>query len=419
MDRSVKKLFPIRTATSCQLKWTWSTLYFYTGETMSCHRVVPSTVTPETVFDFHNTEKKLRDRNIMLEGQWPSGGCEYCRDVEQAGGYSDRQFQINIPNLTPPELDHDPTATSVTPRIVELYLDNLCNMSCIYCDDKSSSRIANENRRFGDFRHGSLEIRNVSERTSRYDELIEKFWQWLEQNYTALRRLHLAGGEPFFQPQFETFLQFLETHRNPELEFNIITNLKLPMTKLQNFVQRVRRLIAENRIGRIDITCSIDCWGAEQEYIRYGMDLQEWTRNFEYLVSQKWIKLNINQTLTGIGMKSIVDLIHYVNQHRQNRKIEHYFMACTNKPHLNPKIFGRHFFDRDFDAILQVMPDQTWQDQHIRSMIEGMRREYNTCDRDQEQLNNLAVFLDEMDRRRNLDWRQVFPWLEKELSDVV
>jgi len=419
MDRSVKKFFPIRTATSCQLKWTWSTIYFYTGETMSCHRVVPSRVTPETVASFHNTEKKLRDRNIMLEGEWPSGGCEYCRDVEQAGGYSDRQFQLTIPNLTPPELEHDATAVEVTPRIVEIYLDNLCNMACIYCDDKSSSRIAQENRRFGEFRHGTLEIKNLSERTPRYDDLVREFWVWLENNYTTLRRLHLAGGEPFFQPQFETFLSFLETHKNPDLEFNIITNLKLPLAKLENFVARIKKMITHNQIGRIDITCSIDCWGAEQEYIRYGMDLSEWTRNFEYLVSQRWIKLNVNQTLTGIGMKSIVDLIRYVNQHRKTRKIEHYFMACTNKPHLNPKIFGRHFFDRDFDAILAEMPDQSWQDQHIRSMIEGMRREYNTCDADREQLSNLRVFLDEMDRRRGLDWRQVFPWLEKEIAHVV
>jgi hypothetical protein len=29
------------------------------------------------------------------------------------------------------------------------------------------------------------------------------------------------------------------------------------------------------------------------------------------------------------------------------------------------------------------------------------------------------VFLDEIDRRRNLDWRSTFPWLMKELENVV
>jgi len=411
--------FPIRTETSCQLKWTWSTLHLYTGETNSCHRVNESKIDPDHFDRFHNTDKKISDRKIMLQGQWPQGGCEYCANIERAGGKSDRQFQIEIPNLAPPELTSDPTAVEVTPRIVEVYLDNICNMSCIYCEDKFSSRIQQENLRYGNFKHKTLEIKNQSSKTADFDILSEKFWIWMEKNYCFLRRLHVLGGEPFFQRQFEKCMTFLDEHNNPDLEFNVVSNLKIPRQKLESFLERIKSLLKQKKIKRFDLTCSIDCWGSEQEYIRYGIDMQEWKSNFEYLVSQRWITLNINQTITGLGIKSMIDLVKFINQHRKSREIGHYFMSCNNKPHLYPGIFGAGFFDREINLVLDEMPDDTWQQKHAKSLMEGLKTEFNTHQRNTEQIENLFHFLNEIDRRRGLNWRTTFPWLIEEFKHVV
>jgi organic radical activating enzyme len=413
------KYFPIVTDTACQLKWTWSTLFLYTGETSSCHRVNNSAVDPDNFKNFHNTDKKIADRELMLAGKWPSGGCEYCKNMESSGGQSDRQFQLQIPNLTPPELETDPTATDVTPRIVEVYLDNVCNMSCIYCYDGFSSRIQKENEKFGKFKSHGVTIDNIAVKHPRNTELQTEFWIWLELNYQDLRRLHILGGEPFFQSQFETCLEFLESHHNPELEFNIVTNLKVSATKLTDFVQRMRKLLIQRKIKRLDITCSIDCWGNEQEYIRYGFNLEQWKQNFEYLVEQRWITLNINQTITGLGIKSMPPLLEYINQHRAARKIGHYHMAVVNNQYFNPSIFGPGFFDEDFEKILRVMPDDEWQHQNSRNMMKTLQLQCNQNIRQEDQLIKLRIVLDELDRRRNLNWRVTFPWLVKELEHVV
>jgi hypothetical protein len=108
-----QKYFPINTATACQLKWNWSTIRLYDGTTSSCHRVDPDTVVPGTFDNFHNTPKKIADRKLMLNGQWPQGGCEYCKNIEDAGGSSDRMFHKSIPNMSPPELDSDEQAVHV------------------------------------------------------------------------------------------------------------------------------------------------------------------------------------------------------------------------------------------------------------------------------------------------------------------
>jgi hypothetical protein len=413
------KFFPIKTDTACQLKWTWSTISLYRGTTSSCHRVSPTIIDTDNFESFHNTEKKLQDRRLMLDGKWPSGGCEYCQTIEKSGGQSDRQFHLQIPNLVPAELEINSTEISVTPRILEVYLDNVCNMKCVYCWDGYSSRIQQENIKFGNFTSNGVEIKNTGVQHPMHTELSTAFWSWMEKNFSSLRRFHLLGGEPFFQPQFETCLKFLETHNNPDLEFNIISNLKLPIIKFQNYINRFRNLVTSRRIKRFDLTCSIDCWGQEQEYIRHGIDMQHWKQNFEYVVEQKWVTLNINQTITGLGMKSMPDLIDYINHHRTTRRIGHYFMACVNISYLHPSIFGSGFFDKDFERMLSVMPTDTWQHQQAHNMMQGLQSEFNSHQRSSQELLKLKTFLDEIDRRRNLNWRHTFPWLEKELDYVV
>ena len=185
------KYFPIKTDTACQLKWTWSTIHLYTGETSSCHRVNTSKLNETNFAQFHNTDKKIADRKLMLDGKWPTGGCEYCKNIETAGGKSDRQFQLEIPNLVPPELDADLAAVSVTPRIVEVYLDNVCNMSCIYCEDKFSSKIYQENIKHGNYAHNNLEIKNISTKQDNFDQLSAEFWKWMHSNYQKIGRAHV------------------------------------------------------------------------------------------------------------------------------------------------------------------------------------------------------------------------------------
>jgi len=149
------KYFPIKTETACQLKWNWSTIRLYTGVTSSCQRASYSNITVDNFDSFHNTREKIDARKLMLNGQWPSGGCGYCQQIEAAGGVSDRMFHTSIPNMYPLELDNNSLAVEVTPTILEVYFDNVCNMSCIYCWDGFSSKIQQENIKFGRFENAS------------------------------------------------------------------------------------------------------------------------------------------------------------------------------------------------------------------------------------------------------------------------
>ena len=390
----------------------------YSGKTNSCHRVDSTEVVVENFDSFHNTPKKLADRELMLQGKWPSGGCEYCKMVEDAGGSSDRMFHKKIPNLVPPELDIDPTATNVSPRIVEVYFDNVCNLSCIYCHDGFSSKIERENIKFGRYENGGLIIDNQTTKTPNFEKLTEKFWEWMEVNYLTIRRFHILGGEPFYQSQFDDCLTFLDNHKNPELEFNVISNLMIKPDKFRDKISHIKKLVASRKIKRFEITASIDCWGDEQEYIRYGLNLSQWKENFEFLSNEKWITLNFNQTISCLSLHSTPDLIKYMNQLRAHRDIGHFFMTINNRSHLNPDIFG-DAFSSELNDIIDIMPENTWQEKESKRLMRGTALQINNATRNDSEIRKLELFLDEMDRRRNGNWRETFPWLERNIKNVV
>ena len=414
------KYFPIKTETACQLKWNWSTVRLYTGVTSSCHRSSYSNITTDNFDSFHNTTEKINARKLMLDGEWPKGGCEYCEKIESAGGSSDRMFHTAIPNMAPSELDNNPLATEITPTILEIYFDNVCNMSCMYCWDGFSSRIQQENIKFGRFEHAGIVIDNRAKKVNDIDQLTDRMWQWIKTHGQSLKRLHVLGGEPFYQQQFDYCLELFDENPFPNLEFNVVSNLMISTERFKNIINRIKKLVDEKKLKRFDLTASIDCWGPEQEYVRYGLDLATWQQNFEYVAVQPWITLNINQTLSALTIKTVPELLQYINQFRNNREIGHYFSTAVNTHEcLHPEIFGAGFFDSDFEQILDNMPDHTWQQKEARKYMQGIQTQINVHESDQLRIGQLAVLLDETDRRRNLNWRETFPWLTKELEHVV
>lgn len=409
---SGKKYFPITQGIPCQSKWAWSTLYLHNQETRSCHRASFSPLTVDNFDNFHNTDVKIRDRQTMLRGEWPGNGCEYCRGIEQVGGLSDRMLHLTIPDLSPPELETDPTAVNITPTILEVFFSNTCNLSCLYCMPEVSSQIAAEYQRHGKFDQSGVKLIPLT--TKRPADLQEKFWEWMKANFQNLKRFHFLGGEPFIQREFQTLLEFIDQHPNPNCEVNFITNLQVPAEKFISQIEQIRQLVARRKISRLDITASIDCWGPEQEYVRSGMSLGIWSQNFDYLLAEKWIKLNINQTISALTIKTMPELLNRLAGWRKTRSVGHYFSVTEPGPsYLRPNIFGPGVFDSDFDKVLELMPEDNDSQISSKKYMSGIADDIKQKTPNILEIKKLFVFLTEIDRRRGTDWRTTFPWLQE------
>lgn len=416
-----KKIFPIQTASACLLKWSWSTLYIDSASTSSCHRVEGSPIDPENFDKFHNVESKLNDRRLMLQGIWPDNNCQYCKRVEDAGGVSDRiaQLELQASELQqPPELSANPTAIEVTPTILEVYFKNTCNMACIYCSTFYSSKWEDEIRKYKDRKTPASMYKNQImpvEHSQHYDTMFDNLWKYLDKNdrYKYLMRYCILGGEPFILiKELDASLNFWDTHPNPNLTFDITSNLNVPHKRFVTYLDRIKQLVSENKIWKFLLVASLDGWGPEQEYVRYGLNLEQWRENFEYAVSQPWLTLAINSAVSGLTIPQLPTLIEKINYWNTLRSEPIEWSFCTTVQQDNPYIFGPQVFDRYFDRILALLPVDTEQQRITKLQFEGVIKTVNASEKNQLAITDLIAYLDELDVRRQTNWRELFTWLD-------
>jgi pyruvate-formate lyase-activating enzyme len=416
------RVFPIKSDTACLLKWAWSTIYLSQGTSSSCHRTDQAPIPPDNFASFHNLPNKIAARQLMKQGGWPQGGCQYCEKIEEAGGMSDRQYQLHAgheKDRTPVELLRDPDAVEVVPTILEIYFNNVCNMACLYCGSHFSTKWEEENRRFGEFRQGRVQFGNNKPANPDYDRMLEDFWKYLSEKnrYQHIRYYQILGGEPFFQKEFDTSIEFWETHPNPDLTFNIITNLKVPPKKFRDYIDRFERMVNNGALLRLQITGSLDAWGPQEEYVRWGLDLREWQENWEYLLDKDWVVLCINTAISALTIKTLPDLIERINEWNAHRSrwnpITFSFMSVMTPPEMVPDIFGSGVFDQDFDRILEMMPRNSAAELSSLEHMQGIIRQIQAGPRDVSRINDLKVYLTEIDRRRGTNWQELFPWLDQ------
>lgn len=405
-SKLVNRVFPIKTATACQLKWTWSTLFLTTETTASCHRTNKHNFDTE-VFNFHNTPTKINDRNQMLQGQWPEQGCGYCQAIESAHGQSDRITNLDFPGIhSPPELDTNPTATHVTPRMLEVYFDNTCNLKCLYCGPHFSSLWDAENIRYG---------KPAFNKSPNIEQNKEKLFTWLKENSQYLSVFNILGGEPLYQNELEQCLDLFEQYPAPELKLQIFTNLNAKLSHVQKIVERVKTLIDHNCLREFEVTASLDCWGAEQEYVRYPLDLVVWERNFEYLLSQPWINLIINSTITPLTVKTLPDLLAKIQTWNKIRPVYHYQNSVNGPSYLFIDMFG-DIFQQDFAAALALKPTTSPEETSSKKYLEGIAKQSSSGAPNLKEITRLFNFLNTIDQRRNTSWPTVFPWLVDEFA---
>jgi organic radical activating enzyme len=288
-------------------------------------------------------------------------------------------------------------------------------MSCLYCGPYFSSVWETELRKYGSLKVGDSIKRNDDNYGKNYDQLKQQLWLWLDKNYQHIRNIQILGGEPFFQDEMQECLDFFRNHCNPDIKIVIFTNLKTSKQKLQSYIDKFLQLIEDKKIGSLQITASLDCWGPEAEYIRTGLDLKQWEENFIYILNQKDITVTVNAAITNIGLKTLPDLIDKIIEWNKINPVYFWFMPVTTPSYLVPNIFGK-YFSKDLNRSLVKFDQINYLNQ--KDYFVGIIKEIYSNKQNDKEIKKLLIFLDEMDRRRKTNWRQLFPWLEKDYGHL-
>lgn len=429
---------------SCLNKFAWSTIQMSVGKSMSCHRVDGDDITPENYKNFHNTPSKIKDREQMLNGQWPDSngpnpirphfGCEVCREVEEAGGVSERKMMNNnhyMHHMTPKELKINPKATYTTPSILEIFFNNQCNMACIYCAPKFSSLIAAEN-----YRHGTRteEVKEVLNYRKDYKQLLAAHFEWMKENAQSLFKYNILGGEPFYQPELEQNFDFFAENPCPDLTVSIFSNLNIEKNIFREKLEKIKKLIETKHLGYVLLFCSFDCWGPQVEYIRYGVNLKKWEENFNMLLKEfPEIEIYVHSTLTAVTFSTFANLCEKIQIWNLTRPVKHTISTVDARPFLYPGIMPVDFYKESINKSIQSYQQIIKQTQNmfyerprdneerialIRhyhetiAILKGYEKTFNNHKFDIDLIKELKTFLDTNDSRRNTNWKLLWPEIE-------
>jgi organic radical activating enzyme len=423
----------------CTAKWLQVTLRLQNGHTHSCHHPqahkVPLKELKKSPSALHNTEAKKKTRKQMLKGTRPSE-CSYCWKVEDLPGQhlSDRHYKSGDKWSTPylEEVASLPWNSNVNPRYLEVSFSNICNFKCAYCYPDVSSRWMSEVVEHGPYpttdffgslaylkKQGTMPLPEAN------NPYIKAFWQWLPEIISGLHVLRVTGGEPLLAKDSLKLLEFLEQNPAPHLNLSFNSNLGIASDWVSNILQKLKSLNNSGKIQEAQIFTSLDTWGEQAEYIRFGLDLDLWKRNLQLCLAESdSIQITIMVTFNILSLDRFGEFLHFVlhckQQHQGRLGID---ISVLHIPEfLSPQILSERQRQK-IDSHLTQMKN------HSASRVDfGFAdHEIAKLERLKELLEvplpapelkkrrmNFVSFIEEYDRRKKTDFLTTFPQMDVE-----
>ena len=305
----------------CAAKWYNATIWLGSGQTTSCHHPPAHSIDVEEIKTnpsaIHNTVQKKIDRLNMQLGNRPKG-CEYCWKIEDMGvdAISDRVYKSKIyPIEALNEAYTTPHQDDVNLRTLEIAFDRTCQFACSYCNPAFSSTWVKDIQRNGPYEslvsdgRGHFTHAHDSSQLYRFGETnpyVEAFFKWWETDlHRTLQELRITGGEPLMSGETWKLIDwFKENKGRSKTRLAINSNLGMDSIKLQEFIAKVQD------IPHLEIYTSMEAIDVQAEYIRDGLDYNQWMHNVQELLEHDAIKaVHCMCTINALCLDSLDDLL--------------------------------------------------------------------------------------------------------------
>lgn len=358
------------------------------GQTTVCCRSTTPITHVDRINDFASDQNYKIIRDKMLQGTKIPEHCSECYKLEDKNIRSARQ-QETVEWANRLGLSSLEDLEKITrPAYYEIRPGNICNLQCRMCGPGSSQLIGKEYRRL------NLITQLPPIQRSDFDVV----------DFTNLKKLYVAGGEPTAMPKFYDFLdKCIDEDR--VFEFLVNTN----GTKLNTrFKKQLKRL------PHMQFTVSIDGFDRLNRYIRWP---SEWTKivdNVHYLVDNGH-SVNINTTVSIYNVIGLHELFAWFDQSFPGLLI-HASLVRSKNDMLSALIFPDTRLAKD--RLLPIKQLKCYKnDGLLKSTIDGLISHYDANPIvDQEKLTRFFEFNDTLDRSRNIHLGDYIPELDKHRS---
>lgn len=448
MLENQKKTFP--NSLACVHQWNYPVINLGRNEYRNCCKTNASTITP-TDLEKVGTELILNSpvernrRARMLLGEKISS-CSSCWITEEKKvwtprfdvkledfasniQYDEMQFTLNgLLNFDDKVhyLANHPITFSNKVNVLDIILTNTCDMQCMYCSHHYSSKWAAERIKYNeiDAKIMSVELPTANKN---YKKI---FLDWFRvEGVHIVNSINFIGGEPslikdFYEISTE-IANVLKEKRTDVVSLSVVTNLNSTEVVFNKFTAHLNTISEPFKEVFLDI--SIESFEKRAEFIRHGLNWEQWKLNFEKTVQLKMPKVKIAaQMATNIlSVSSLPNLLKYfVGIYKKYGVVIYLKQNLVSDPAahapmlLTPEF--TYFFDKSlkvieknfpvFDPILignNAVEFNTWKRygtflKTIRSSIIN----HTLVDTEKKLVRD---FFNQFNKRRNLDIYKIFP----------
>jgi molybdenum cofactor biosynthesis enzyme MoaA len=229
--------------------------------------------------------------------------CKQCYQVEKSNGESKRLREIkywkhyyNSINEPVPYIDINREL-----EVLDLKLGNACNLACSTCAPDSSSK------------WNSLYKSHLGEQAyhNNHWQDTEEFWNGLTQQVSKVKKIEIAGGEPFMNKKQRILLNYL-------VENDLAKNIDITWITNSTFYEEdIINLFPKFKMVRVMV--SLDNTHERFEYMRYPAVWEssyEIFKKFNKLKELGVIELGISYTISALNIFHVTEMWDFAKDHQ-------------------------------------------------------------------------------------------------------
>ena len=348
---------------------------------------------PVTLEQHWNSKHMQSVRRRMLAGE-TLPECEVCNDkLLNTSVYRDyfwHLFKHKLPDVY--ASTNAAGATSMSPVSWDYRFSNLCNFKCRTCGDMLSSSWETEQKQnnmvnWADSKNNWMRKDTREQITAFQDTQIEQEFSDAVENH-SVEEIYWVGGEPLMYEQHWRYMRrIVELGDGGQVYARYNTNLSRVDFRGSNLYSDIL-----DHVRDWQICASIDGTGSIGEYIRTGLDYQQFCRNFEAgLVHQRNPRqMRLDFTLTLPGMFEVGAIQHLAQQYGVEL-LSKVIFSFDPSIVMSPLALPQHLLDpwldeliaectaasmRDVLTQLKTRPtfEQQWPDTYQQALAQGKAR---------------------------------------------
>ena len=397
----------MRPDTLCMAPWTHTYLSPQTERRMCCASREPAQnfeqyidtaagtgrYIPITLDDHWNSPHMRSVRRRMRAGE-TLPECEVCNEkllnTDVYRSYFNKLFGHKYDEAM--RATDEDGRTTMLPVSWDYRFSNLCNFKCRTCGDMLSSSWETEQHQHNMIDWGNTKnqwmMPEVRGEISKFQntQIESEFAEAVEQH--RVEEVYWVGGEPLMYEQHWRYMQrIVELGDGPRLYARYNTNLSRVDYRGVNLYRDIL-----SHVQDWQICASLDGTGATGEYIRTGLDYEQWRRNFalglDISKNRRQMRIDFTLTLPGLfEVRRIQELAREFNVDILAKVI----FSFTPDIIMSPLSLPRDVLDQTVDDLCQDLPpgalkdvllqlkirptfQEQWPDQWRDGIIKGKRR---------------------------------------------